>query len=578
MHTVSIKNKMPKKPPEIIYGVEDDPPLPTCFLLGLQHIFIVTISLIFPVVIVRAIGGTPEQAGFMVSMSMLAAGIGTILQALNKKGIGSGYLCPSVCGPSYLSASLLAAKTGGLSLLFGMTAIAGSFEVLLSRVMHRLRALFPAEVTGLVVTMVGISVIPTAVTNFIGIDSTDTITEIPELIVAFITLGVMVGITVRSKGRLKLYSVLIGMILGYIAAFLFNILNVSHIEQFLQAPLVAFPDLEYFRWSFDLVLLVPFLIAIICSTLKSVGDITTCQKINDIEWKRPDMKNIGGGILSDGMSAIISGLVGAMGQSTSSSNVGLSIGTGATSRRIAYATGSTLVFLAFLPKLATVFVIMPKPVMGAALIYAVSFMVVAGIQIITSRMLDARKTFVVGIPLILGLSVDALPKLYENVPPWVQPLFSSSLALATVLAVILNLILRLGIAQRQQLILEPGVDSSEKIFAFMEKQGSAWGARKEVIYRAISALNEFFESVSMLGLTKGKITADVSFDEFNLDIDILYKGALMEILTTRPTETELLRDKVTTNKLAGFLITEYVDSVKSDVKDGLCHVHFHLDH
>ena len=103
----------------------------------------ILLILIFPVVIVQAIGGTPEQAGFFVSMSMLASGVGTIQQALKKKG----FLCPSVCGPLYLPASLLAAKTGGLSLVFGMTAIAGSFEVLLSRVMHRLRAIFPTEGT-----------------------------------------------------------------------------------------------------------------------------------------------------------------------------------------------------------------------------------------------------------------------------------------------------------------------------------------------------------------------------------------------------------------------------------------------
>ena len=340
-----------------------------------------------------------------------------------------------------------------------------------------------------------------------------------------------------------------------------------------------FPNLEYFGWSFDLALLVPFLIAIICSSLKSVGDITTCQKINDVEWKRPDMKNIGGGILSDGLSAIVSGLVGGMGQSTSSSNVGLSIGTGATSRRIAFAAGGILITLALFPKLAAVFVIMPKPVMGAALIYAVSFMIVAGIQIIMSRMLDARRTFLVGIPLIFGLSVDAIPELYENIHhPWLQPIFSSSLFLATVLVIILNLIFRIGIAKRQQLILEPGVDSSEKIFTFMEKQGSAWGARKEVIYRAISALNEFFESVSTLGLAKEKIKADVSFDEFNLDVDLRYDGMLMEFPTMRPAEADLLRDEKATVKLSGFIITHYVDTVKSELKDGLCRVQFHFDH
>lgn len=518
------------------------------------------------------------MAEFMVSMSILAGGIGTILQALNKKGVGSGYLCPSVCGPSYLSASLLAANTGGLSLLFGMTAVAGCFEVILSRVMHRLRALFPAEVTGVVVAMVGIAVIPLAVTNFMGLDATDTVMESPELVVAFVTLATMVGINVWGKGRSKLYSVLIGMTTGYIAAYLLGVLDYSHILRIWDAPLVAFPDLSYFGWSFDHLLLAPFLIAITCSCLKSVGDLTTCQRINDTEWKRPDMKNIGRGILADGLSAIISGLVGAMGQSTSSSNVGLSIGTGATSRKIAFATGSILIILAFVPKLAKIFVIMPKPVMGATLIYAVSFMIVAGFQIITSRMLDARKTFVVGIPIIVGLSVDVVPGLYDNVHPWIHPIFSSSLSLATVLVILLNLILRIGIAQRQQLILKPGVDTTDTIFAFMEQQGAAWGARKDVIYRAISAMNEFFESVSISGLTKGDITADVGFDEFNLDIDIRYHGTLMEFPATRPTEADLLKDEKTVVRLSGFMIMQYADTVRSDLKDDLCHVQLHFDH
>jgi xanthine permease XanP len=243
---------MPKKPPELTYGVDDDPPLTTNLLLGLQHVFIISISLIFPVVVVRSIGGTPQQAEFMVSMSMLAAGIGTMLQALNRRGMGSGYLCPSVCGPSYLSASLMAASAGGLHVLFGMTSLAGLFEVFLSRFMHRLRVLFPPEVTGLVVAMVGITVIPVALPNLVGRDATDTITELPELMVALVTLGTMVGISVWSKGKMRLYSVLVGMTLGYAASIAFGILNSSHLELFTGAPLAAFPDLEYFGWSFDL--------------------------------------------------------------------------------------------------------------------------------------------------------------------------------------------------------------------------------------------------------------------------------------------------------------------------------------
>ena len=569
---------MPKTPPNLMYGVADDPPLLASILQGFQHIFVISISLIFPVVIVRSMGGTAQEAEFMVSMAMLAAGIGTMLQALNRKGVGSGYLCPSLCGPSYLSASMLAANTGGLHLLFGMTSVAGVFETLISRVMHRLRALFPPEVTGLVVAMVGITVIPVAITNFMGRDATDTITEAPELLVALITLGTMVGINVWSKGKLRLYSVLVGMFLGYGSAFALGLLDSSHLDLFREAPIIAIPTLDYFGWSFDAALLLPFLIAVTASSLKSVGDLTTCQKINDLEWKRTDMENVSKGILSDGLSAFISGVVGSMGQSTSSSNVGLSIGTGVTCRKIAFFIGGILFILAFLPKLSTIFVIMPKPVMGATLIYAVSFMIVAGFQIIMTRMLDARRTFLVGIPMIFGISVDVMPELYENVPHFLQSIFSSSLALAAVLVVLINLVLRVGVSKRQQLVLLPGRDSAETIFNFMETQGSSWGARKEVIYRAISAMNEFFESASALKLAKGEIETDVSFDEFNLDVDIRYEGKPLVFHVTRPTEADLLRDEESVVKLSGFMIRQYVDAIKSDSKDGYCRIKFHFDH
>ena len=267
-----------------------------------------------------------------------------------------------------------------------------------------------------------------------------------------------------------------------------------------------------------------------------------------------------------------------MGQSTSSSNIGLSIGTGATSRRIAFAIGGILVFLAFLPKLAMVFVVMPEPVMGATLIYSVSFMIIAGFQIIMSRMLDARRTFLVGIPLIMGLSVDALPGLYDDVPTILSPIFSSSLSLAAVLVVILNLIFRIGIAKRQRLVLKPGVDDADSIFNFMERQGAAWGARREVIYRAISATNELFEAVGPTGLAEGDIDVEVSFDELNLDVVARYRGEPPALPSTRPAEEELLREGPSATGLAGFMMTRYANSVRVDTKDGACRVRLHFDH
>src|SRR5262245_48403935 len=157
---------MAQKPPNLIYGVEDRPAVGTTLTLGFQHIFLMVSTLILPIAIVQEINGTTDQAADLIKMSMMAGGLATILQSLRTGPVGAGYLSPQLCGPAYFSASLLAARTGGLPLLFGMTVVSGLFEALLSRMLHRLRVLFPAEVTGLVVTMVGIALIPLGVANF----------------------------------------------------------------------------------------------------------------------------------------------------------------------------------------------------------------------------------------------------------------------------------------------------------------------------------------------------------------------------------------------------------------------------
>lgn len=567
------------KPSNLIYGLEEKPSLWITLFLGFQHICIYAISLSFPVIVVRGMGGTAEQAAFMISMSMIAGGIGTIALSLHKGPVGSGYLCPQVCSPTNLAAAILAAKAGSLSLIYGMTLFSGMCEALFSRVIQRLRALFPPEVTGLIVAMVGITVIRVASLNFIGRDSSDHVTESSELFVSILTLSTMIGLNIWSKGKLKLFCVLIGMIVGYVSSYFFGLLGSPEMARVREANLFWFPFGKHPGWSFDARLIIIYMIAMLCSALKTVGDITTCQKINDVEWKRPDMKNISQGVLADAVGDIASGILGGAGQSTSSSNVGLSIATGATSRVIAYAAGGLLIFLAFLPKVSSMFAIMPKPVIGATLIFALTFMVIAGFQIIMSRMIDARKTFVVGVSFIFGLMVDIIPEAFERLHPWIKPVFSSSLATATVLAIFLNLVFKIGIRKRVQLELTPGgVDTSEKIFTFMDRQGGLWGARKDVIQRAILVMNEFLESITFLGISKGKLTSDVSFDEFNLDIAISYEGKLMDFPDTPPSEAELLHDEEAFIRLSKFLIKKNADRIKSFEKGGTCQIQFHFDH
>lgn len=569
---------MAQKPQSLLYGVEDQPPLGVTLTLGFQHIFLMASTLLLPVAIEQEIGGTTEHAAQMVEMAMIAGGLATILQSLRSSSLGSGYLCPHLCGPSYLSASLLAAKTGGVSLLFSMTVVSGVLGAVFSLFISRLRVLFPTEVTGLVVLMVGIALVPLGVSNFCGIGRGDSLSEMREVVAALCTLALMVSVSVWGTGKWRLYCVLLGIAGGYLIAYACGTLTAAEMSRIAQERWVSVPVIESVGWSFSWPVFVPFLVATLCAVLKTVGDITICQKVNDTEWKRPDMSSVAGGILASSLGTIVAGLLGTMGQSTSSSNIGAAMATGATSRVIGFAAGGLFILLAFFPKLALFFAVMPKSVMGTLLLFVTCFMILSGIQIITARLIDTRKTFLLGLSLIFGLSVDILPGLYKDLPPWLHPLFGSSLSLATMVALILNLLFRIGISHRATVEFVPGQSTSDELLTFMETQGATWGARKDVISRAAQALNEILESITILRLAKGPLTTEVSFDELNLDIDARYEGTSLEIAPTRPTEAALLADEQGVVRLSGFLVRQFADRVTSEARNGRCRVRLHFDH
>jgi xanthine permease XanP len=436
---------VPRRPAGLVYAENDRPPLPVLAALGVQHIFLMSSTLVLPVVLMSEIGSPFSQVRGVVALTMIACGIGTILQALRLPGFGSGFLCPNLCGPNFFAVCMSAAWLGGLPLMRGMTIAAGLVEAVFARVIRRLGFLFPPEITGLVVLMVAESLVPLATSKFLGITYEDEPISHLGLTVAAVTLLTMIAANVWGRGRLRLYGVLIGMVTGYACSLATGFFGVAQLEQFSRSPWVAVPWIDgatdlAFRWS----LLPAFVIVSITGALKSMGNLTMCEKVNDADWKAPDLARIGNGLLADSAAVTVSGLIGGMASDTSASNVALSAASGATSRFVGFAAGALFVVLGFSPKVSGLFSLMPSPVMGAILIFVTAFMLVSGVQIILGSGMDARKTFAVGISLIFGLSLDIVPGLYAGVYGWLRPLFESSLTLATVMAVVLNQLLRGG--------------------------------------------------------------------------------------------------------------------------------------
>jgi xanthine permease XanP len=197
--------------------------------------------------------------------------------------------------------------------------------------------------------------------------------------------------------------------------------------------------------------------------------------------------------------------------------------------------------------------------------------------VITSRMLDVRKTFVVGLSLYFELSVEMVPGLFDDLPAVVRPLFGSTLALGTVLVVLLNLLFRIGIKKRKLFELVAGEDGATRILEFMDTQGGAWGARPDVMKRVGAALVEVYETAVALNLATGPIRIAVSFDEFNVDAEVDYAGQPMMLSRSLPTEAELLRDGGVAS-MSGFLISRYADRIRVHSTSGRASVTLHFEH
>jgi NCS2 family nucleobase:cation symporter-2 len=566
-----------KRPLTIVYGLEDVPPLGVTLFSALQHVVIIAIRLLFPLLIAREAGLPPERILDVLGLSMIVMGVATVLQALPRGPVGSGYLCPPSFTTAYIAPSLAAAKTGSIALVAGMTLFGGLIEAALSRCLRPLRPYFPPEIAGFVVVVVGVTLGSIGTRNVLGVGTAEGATQL-GVAVTTVSLAAMVALNVWTKGNLRVFCALIGMVVGYVAAALAGILTSADLKPVVEAPFFHVPGLGHLGWSFDAALAIPFAVAALAASLRAMGDVTTCQKINDAEWTRPDMRSLSGGVLANGLGTAAAGVLGTIGVNTLSSGVGLSSATGVTSRRIAYAIGAMFLVLAFLPKAAALIAIMPRPVVGATLWFAAAFILVNGLQIVTSRMFDIRRTLVFGLAFTLALAVDLYPSAFAAAPPAVQPFTGSALVLGTVAALVLNALFRIGTRRTRALTVEPDRIDRAKIAEFMEAQGAAWGARRDVIDRASFNLQQSIETLVGSGVATGPLEVAASFDEFNLDLRVSYAGSPIELPEKRPSNQEIMASEAGEQRLAGYLLRRYADRVAATQANGRTTILFHFDH
>ena len=565
-----------RRPANIVYGLDDSPPLHVTVFNGVQYVGLIAINLVYALLVFR-LAGTPVQlVGSLLAIGMLVLGVGTFLQVLRLGPVGSGYMCPATFTATYLGPSLLAVQVGGLPLLFGMTVFAGLLEVGLAPLLNRLRPIFPPEVSGLVIFVIGLSGGIAGLRAMLGEKALPVSVE--EWWVAGLTLATMVALNVWGKGMARMLCALVGLLVGYVAAGFTGMIGGRNIATVEEAAWIGLPAFGHLSWSFDVSLVVPFAIASIAAAMKAVGTITVCQRMNDADWVRPDMHSITRGVLADGASTVVAGMAGALGTNTSTPAVGLAAATGMASRKVAFAVGAIFLLLGLFPKLTALLAVMPRPVVVASLLFAVTFIMINGLQVMSSRMLDARRTLVVGLAIVAGTAVEVFPTLSATAPEAARPLIGSSLVFSTLIALLLNFLFRIGVKQTATFKVDGAPVQAEKLEQFMETHGATWGARRDVIDRAKFNLAQSLEVIVDSCEPQGPVEVTATFDEFNLDLRVSYAGPAIELPEKRPTNEEIMESEKGQRRLAGFMLRRHADRVRATHNAGRSTILFHFDH
>jgi hypothetical protein len=301
------------------------------------------------------------------------------------------------------------------------------------------------------------------------------------------------------------------------------------------------------------------MIMAVIQCVDTLGSFISIQRINDEDWKKLDTDQASAGIQVNGIGNIIGGILGGTPGGISSAHIGLVMASGAAARRVGAVTGILLILSIFTPKLVAGLSSIPQPVIGALLAYTAAFMMVAGMELILSRLLSERRIFTVGLSVLIGLSTVILPGLYSRLPVLLANVCESTLAITAVSAILLNMLFRIGISRRAELAPNPDGHHYETIAPFLDRIGKDWGARRDVVERASTACAETYEALVAHGVANNDVALAVDFDEVDLVMTFTYPGDPLVIPTERPSLQDLLAETDAPAQLGGYIVRKYVD-------------------
>ncbi|CAM8393180.1 Xanthine/uracil permease [Morganella morganii] len=437
---------------DLIYQLEDKPPFLQAIIGAVTHLLAIFVPMVTPALIVgTALQLSPETNAYLVSMAMIASGVGTWLQVNRYGMVGSGLLSIQSVNFSFVTVMIAigtSMRADGvdeellLSTIFGIS-FAGAFLVVGSSfILPYLRRVITPTVSGIVVLMIGLSLIKVGIIDFGGgfsAKSSGTFGDYQNIGVGLLVLLVVIGFNCCKSPLLRMGGIAIGLIVGYICALFLGMVDFSQMSK---AAFITIPVPFKYGFSFNFAHFLVVAIIYLLSVLEAVGDLTATalvsgQKIQGQEFQ----SRLKGGVMADGLVSVAASAMSSLPLTTFAQNNGVIQMTGVASRHVGKIIAVILVILGLFPGIGWFFTTIPAPVLGGAMTLMFSMIAIAGIRIILSNGLRRRETLIVATSLGLGLGVSYDPAVFHVLPTSLYALAENPICMGGVTTIILNLII-----------------------------------------------------------------------------------------------------------------------------------------
>ena len=412
--------------------------------LGIQHVLAMFASNVTPSIIIASAAGFAfggEDMVYLVQMAMLFAGIATLFQTIGVGPIGARL--PVMQGTSFAFVPIMIGivKTSGMAALFGAVIVAGLFHTFLGSVIGRIRHWFPPLVTGIVITAIGLALLPVGIKYASGGAAAFQMNapewgDFSRWGLALVVIFVALGFKFFTRGTMSSAAILIGLIAGYVVGYLTGAVNFGGVAK---AAWFAVPQPFKYGVEFSAFAIIGMCLMSLVSAIETVGDISGIAK-GGANREATD-KELSGGTYADGFGSFIAGLFGGLPNTSFSQNVGLISMTGVMSRSVVTLGALFLVACGLIPKVGAVVAAMPISVLGGGVIVMFGMVVSAGINMLSDVHWNRRNMIILAMSLSVGLGIQAVPKSMQHLPDSLEMLMVSGLLPAAAISVILNLLI-----------------------------------------------------------------------------------------------------------------------------------------